>query len=94
MEVDSEQTTILLDWRSMASFLKTLLSPLAILRMQKTMVAMVISEFKSISGIKLFSRNWPHNKSFRENFFTIYFYYASTSAAVGLHHPVFYLSAN
>ncbi len=33
--------------------------PLGILSMEETMIAMVISELKSISRLKIFSRNWP-----------------------------------
>ena len=35
-----------------------ILSPPVILSMEKTMVAMVINELKSISKLKDFSRNW------------------------------------
>ena len=35
-----------------------ILSPLVIFSMEKTMVTMVISELKSISRLKVFSKNW------------------------------------
>ncbi len=50
--------------RNWCYFLKNL-NPLAILSMEKTMIAMVISELKSVfSRLKIYPENWPFVLSF------------------------------
>ena len=56
----------LVSWKQLGPVSQTILSPLVTLNMEKTMVTKVISEFKSISRLKIFRETGPWSWGPRE----------------------------